>query len=117
MEGLIARQLRISSLPPSRVKLELRMAIPDLLRIDEMEELGDRPWIVTVYDNDTNTFEEVIAILMIATHCSQEEAEIETWEINYLGKSVVHVSEREECESVRDVIAQIGIRVEVSQES
>ena len=73
-------------------------------------------WIVTVYDNDYNSIEQVILILIKATNCSLQEAEIETWEIHTLGKSVVHHGEEEECQKVANVIAQIGIRVEVSEE-
>ena len=73
-------------------------------------------WIVVVYNNEVNTWDEVVNILMQATACDQEEAEIETWEIDALGKSVVHYGSREECERAAVVIAQIGIRVEVSQE-
>jgi ATP-dependent Clp protease adaptor protein ClpS len=73
-------------------------------------------WIVTVYDNEHNTYQEVIAILMIATQCSADEAFIETWEVDHLGKSVVHSGSQDVCSSVAKVIATIGIRVEVSQE-
>jgi len=73
-------------------------------------------WIVTVYDNDYNTFVEVISILIIATGCTQEEAMMETWEIHNLGKSVVHYGKKQECERVAKVISRIGIRVEVSEE-
>jgi hypothetical protein len=73
-------------------------------------------WIVTVYNNEHNTYDEVIHILIVATGCSPEEAEIETWEIDHLGKSVVHHGQMDECEGVAAVIAQIGIDVRVSQE-
>jgi hypothetical protein len=73
-------------------------------------------WIVTVFDNESNTYEEVMAILMIATRCSADEAYMETWEIDHLGKSVVHAGSRETCSSVAEVIGTIGISVEVSQE-
>lgn len=74
------------------------------------------PWVVIVYDNDYNTYNEVIAILMKATGCSAQEAYIEAWEIDHLGKSVVHHGEREECDRAANIIAEIGIRVEVSRE-
>lgn len=76
--------------------------------------LGD--WVVVVYNNDTNTWDEVIEILMRATACTEEEAEIETWEIDNLGKSVVHHGGEMECEAVAAIIRQIGIQVEVNQE-
>ena len=73
-------------------------------------------WNVTVYNNDDNTYDEVIRILMCATGCAEEEAAIETWEIDHLGRSVVHLGEVWECQIVASVIATIGIRVEVREE-
>ncbi len=72
-------------------------------------------WIVIVFDNDVNTWDEVIGILCKATGCCVEEAEMETWEIHHQGKSIVHHAEREECERVAAVIRTIGIKVAVSE--
>lgn len=77
---------------------------------------GHGGWVVAVYDNDHNTVEEVIQILMAATGCPLEEAAIETWEVHHLGKSVVHHGKRDECDKVAATIATIGIRTEVSEE-
>lgn len=77
---------------------------------------GRGGWVVTVFDNDHNTVEEVIHILMRATGCTLQEAAIETWEVHNLGKSVVHHAKRDECDSVAATIATIGIRTEVSEE-
>lgn len=90
------------------------MASPGVLESLEKENFpaeGEK-WIVTVYDNPYNTYEEVIVILMIATQCSLEEAEMETWEIDHLGKSVVHRASEQECKHVAEIIRTIGIRVE-----
>ena len=73
-------------------------------------------WIVTVYNNEKNTWDEVMVILMLATRCDAEEAYIETWEIDNLGASVVHCGGEKECRAVAKVIATIGIRVEVGKE-
>ena len=73
-------------------------------------------WIVTVYNNEYNTWDEVVHILMVATGCSEDEADMETWEVDNLGKSVVHHGGQEVCEAAAEIIAQIGIRVEVSEE-
>ena len=72
-------------------------------------------WLVIVFDNDRNTFEEVIAILQKATGCSLEEAQMETWEVHHVGKSVVHHADKGECERVAAIISTIGIRVSVDQ--
>lgn len=84
--------------------------------IDLSSSVEQESWMVVVYNNDENTYEEVIMILMIATQCSMEEAEIETWEIDHLGKSCVHFADKEECEAVAEVIRKIGIEVEVKKE-
>lgn len=75
----------------------------------------DREYMVTVFNNDTNTYEEVITILMLATNCDSEEAYMEAWEIDHLGQSTVHLADRETCESVAGIISKIGIRVEVEK--
>jgi ATP-dependent Clp protease adapter protein ClpS len=77
---------------------------------------GGDGYIVIVYNNEHNTYAEVISILMQATACTQEEAEIETWEVDHLGQSVVHHGGQEECERVAAVIRTIGIHVEVKEE-
>lgn len=73
-------------------------------------------WIVRVFNNDHNTFEEVVTILVFATSCTVQEAAMETWEIDRLGSSVVHHGEEAECRRAAKVISTIGIRVEVAQE-
>lgn len=86
--------------------------------IEEIEGLGaeqtDAGWIVTVFNNETNTWEEVVEILRRATFCTFEEAWNETWEIDKLGMSVVHHGDEDECRRAAKVIATIGIKVEVS---
>ncbi len=81
--------------------------------IEEKKVLGEG-WIVTVFNNDTNTYDEVMRVLMIATGCNSEEAYIETWEIDHFGKCVVHKACESECKKAAEVIAMIGIQVEVT---
>ncbi|MBX3114815.1 MAG: ATP-dependent Clp protease adaptor ClpS [Fimbriimonadaceae bacterium] len=69
-------------------------------------------WLVTVFNNETNTYLEVVAILMIATGCDAEEAYIETWEIDHYGQCSVHRASQSECEKAAEIIATIGIHVE-----
>ncbi|MBS1717810.1 MAG: ATP-dependent Clp protease adaptor ClpS [Armatimonadetes bacterium] len=73
-------------------------------------------WIVRVYNNEHNTYDEVMNILMVATHCDTDEAYLETWEIDHLGSSVVHHGEEQECRRAAGIIGTIGIRVEVLEE-
>ena len=84
---------------------------PDLF--DETIHSPISDYIVLVFNNETNSFDEVIQILQKATGCCLEEAEMETWEIHFTGRSVVHHGERVECERAAGIIATIGIRVAV----
>lgn len=84
--------------------------------LQDQSDVGADHSIVIVYDNDRNTFEEVIDVLLRATGCSLHEAQMETWEVHHLGKSVVHHAAADECERVAAVIRTIGIRVEVRAE-
>ena len=87
---------------------------PDIEEQDT-DSTGSGGWVVIVFNNEYNTYEQVIDILMRATGCTAEEAWIETWEIDHLGCSVVHHADEEECNRAAAVIATIGIKVEVSE--
>ena len=86
--------------------------VPDRQDVDTRQSLQEG-YLVIVYDNEVNTWDEVVTILQKATGCSLEEAEIETWEVDNLGKSVVHHGGKEECDRAAGIIRTIGIRVEV----
>jgi ATP-dependent Clp protease adaptor protein ClpS len=73
-------------------------------------------WIVTVFNNDTNTYDQVMFVLMLATGCTSEEAYIEAWEIDHYGKCIVHKACESECKKAADVISTIGIKVEATPE-
>jgi hypothetical protein len=53
---------------------------------------------------------------MEATNCPPEEAEMETWEVDNLGKSVVHHGSKAVCEEAAAIIRKIGIHVTVTEE-
>jgi len=75
----------------------------------------DGEWLVIVFNNDHNTVEEVTEILQRATGCPRSEAEMETWEVHHLGRSIVHHADRSECERVAEIIRTIGIEVTVEE--
>jgi ATP-dependent Clp protease adapter protein ClpS len=84
---------------------------PDLSDETTNNLTGD--YIVIVFNNDYNTYEQVTDILMKATGCSRDEAEMETWEVDHLGRSIVHHGDRAECERAAAIIQTIGIKVAV----
>lgn len=94
---------------------------PSVVEAPQIEETdrgtrGDG-WMVVVYNNETNTYDEVTMVLMLATGCGAEEAYIETWEIDHFGKSNVHFAGENECRDAAAIIGRIGIKVEVAKEA
>lgn len=93
---------------------KMTAAVPEADLENVLERSTDE-WIVIVFDNPVNTFDEVIMILQKATGCSLEEAEMETWEVHYQGRSLVHHADAVECERVASIIRTIGIDVTVEK--
>lgn len=87
---------------------------PDLQQVESTTR--GETWIVTVFDNAVNTYEEVMTVLMLATGCTSDEAYIEAWEIDHFGFCVVHRSDESDCKGVADVVSVIGIKVEATPE-
>jgi len=81
-----------------------------------LENQGSGRWMVVIFNNDTNSMDEVIDILIKATHCDIEEAMIEMWEAHTFGKAPVHFSSRSTCEEIALVIRTVGIKTEVCPE-
>jgi ATP-dependent Clp protease adaptor protein ClpS len=69
-----------------------------------------------IFNNEANSFDEVISIIMHATSCGIEEAQIETWEAHTYGEAAVHFAAESECVRVAHTIASIGVRTEVRKE-
>jgi ATP-dependent Clp protease adapter protein ClpS len=81
-----------------------------------LQDTGMGRMMVLIYNNDHNTMDEVMAILMLATRCDEEEAYIEMWEAHTYGKASVHFGSQTECQAVSEVIASIGLKTEVVDE-
>jgi ATP-dependent Clp protease adapter protein ClpS len=77
---------------------------------------GSGRWMVLIYNNESNSMDEVVDILMRATGCDAEEAFIEMWEAHTYGKASVHFAAKQECDDVAAVIATVGIKTEVTRE-
>lgn len=78
--------------------------------------VGSSRWMVVIFNNDTNSFDEVVRVLVMATGCTANEAEMEAWEAHHLGKAPVHFESEEKCQRVADIIASVGVKTEVVPE-
>jgi ATP-dependent Clp protease adapter protein ClpS len=77
---------------------------------------GRGRWALVIFNNESNSFEDVIFILMKATGCDVQEATIETWEAHHYGKAMVHFGDKSECEAAARVVQSIGVQTEVRPE-
>lgn len=79
-------------------------------------EVATDAWKVVIYNNETNSMDEVIFILITATQCTAEEAYIEMWEAHTFGKAAVHFAGQAECERAAAIIGSIGVQTDVCRE-
>jgi ATP-dependent Clp protease adaptor protein ClpS len=77
---------------------------------------GSERWMVKIFNNDHNSFDEVIAVLMAATGCDIQEAHMEAWEAHHLGQTPVHFDGEGRCKEVAGIISGVGVRTEVCRE-
>jgi len=86
---------------------------PDLFDETTHSLLSD--YIVIVFDNEYNTWEEVIGILQKATGCSLDAAEAITYEAHLTGRAIAYNGTQEECERVAGILRQIRLQVETDR--
>ena len=72
--------------------------------------------MVVIHNNEHNSFDEVIAVLMAATGCQAEEAAIEAWEAHHYGKAPVHFAPEPECCAAAKIIEGVGVKTDVMPE-
>ncbi len=88
----------------------------ELLPKDTTSDATGGRWMVVIYNNDSNSMEEVIEVLILATSCDIEEASIEMWEAHTYGKAPVHFATKDECHTAASIISSIGVKTEVQKE-
>lgn len=74
---------------------------------------GGEPWRAVLFNCDCHTFDEVEKIVMKAIRCTLSRARLISNEVHTRGSAVIHEGPKERCEAVADVVAAIGLRVEV----
>ena len=72
--------------------------------------------MAVIYNNDYNSLDEVVSVVMSSTNCSFEEAAIEVWEAHHYGKVPVHFDSEETCHRIAREIMRIGVVTEVLPE-
>lgn len=71
------------------------------------------PARVILFNDDWHTFDEVIAQLIKAIHCTHEQAEAYAWEVHTKGKAAVFEGELAECFRVASVLEEIALHTQI----
>jgi len=88
---------------------------PSQSLIDDISSLGDNH-ILRVFNNDTTTFLEVIATLMISLPCDMAYAQSCATQIDALGSCEVIKSTYAHCEQVQEALKQVRVNSEIISE-
>ena len=68
---------------------------------------------VVLYNDDWHTFDEVIAQLIKAIHCSFEKARAHAFEVHIKGKSIVFTGQLKDCLRVSGILEEIELTTEI----
>jgi ATP-dependent Clp protease adaptor protein ClpS len=68
---------------------------------------------VVLYNDDWHTFDEVIAQLIKAIHCSFEKARAHAFEVHIKGKSIVFTGQMKDCLRVSGILEEIALTTEI----
>ena len=68
---------------------------------------------VVLYNDDWHTFDEVIAQLIKAIHCSFEKARAHAFEVHIKGKSIVFTGQMKDCLRVSGILEEIELTTEI----
>ena len=102
-----------------QIRLDPRPGGPETRPVTE-EEAGlattvPPPWITILWNCECHTFDQVAAQLTKAIGCSYDDGMAIAWRVHNDGKAVVRVGPRLECERVAQILAEIGLRVSVTE--
>ena len=76
---------------------------------------GGEPWKTVLFNCGCHTFDQVENVVMKAIRCTLSRARQISAEVHSRGSAVVYDGPFERCEAIAEVLASIGLRVEVVQ--
>jgi ATP-dependent Clp protease adapter protein ClpS len=102
------------------IGLERGVEVPTQTQTMPEYHLGtgrDQVWMVTLFNDDHHTFDEVVAQVQQATGCSAGEAFHITYTAHTQGQAVAYVGSKPECEQVAGILREIDLHVELEEAS
>jgi len=92
---------------------EIQKSVPEIDVLTEDTVKAGLESRVVLYNDDWHTFDEVIAQLIKAIHCSFEKARAHAFEVHIKGKSVVFTGQLKDCLRVSGILEEIALTTEI----
>ncbi|MFC1746491.1 ATP-dependent Clp protease adaptor ClpS [Candidatus Riflebacteria bacterium] len=78
-------------------------------------EIGERLYEITIFDNDINSYAEVIETCMLVLNINMEEAFNIAYTIDTQGKYAMQVGGKNKANDIAKRIGKIGIKIKVER--
>ena len=92
---------------------EIQKSVPEIDVLTEDTVNTGLESRVVLYNDDWHTFDEVIAQLIKAIHCSFEKARAHAFEVHIKGKSIVFTGQLKDCLRVSGILEEIELTTEI----
>ena len=92
---------------------EIQKSVPEIDVLTEDSVNTGLESRVVLYNDDWHTFDEVIAQLIKAIHCSFEKARAHAFEVHIKGKSIVFTGQMKDCLRVSGILEEIELTTEI----
>jgi ATP-dependent Clp protease adaptor protein ClpS len=92
---------------------EIQKSVPEIDVLTEDTVNTGLESRVVLYNDDWHTFDEVIAQLIKAIHCSFEKARAHAFEVHIKGKSIVFTGQMKDCLRVSGILEEIELTTEI----
>ena len=92
---------------------EIQKSVPEIEVLTEDTVNTGLESRVVLYNDDWHTFDEVIAQLIKAIHCSFEKARAHAFEVHIKGKSIVFTGQLKDCLRVSGILEEIELTTEI----
>jgi ATP-dependent Clp protease adaptor protein ClpS len=92
---------------------EIQKSVPEIDVLTEDTVNTGLESRVVLYNDDWHTFDEVIAQLIKAIHCSFEKARAHAFEVHIKGKSIVFTGQMKDCLRVSGILEEIALTTEI----
>ena len=113
--AILNRMYENSEVPKRRVQVAVRESDEETRSGTDEDASTEYPLSVVLFNDEVNTFENVIRAVMRAIHCSEEVAEHIAMAAHNSGKALVTTGDKERVDEVASVLRAYKLTVEIQK--